>query len=51
MRKTRKQAAAELLPVYNAMEVRKINISTLMRKLFPDGENWRCCGTGYDYTV
>ena len=49
--KTRKQAAVELQPLYNSMEVRKNTLSTLMRKLWFDGENWRCSGVGYDYTV
>ena len=40
--KTKKQAAIELQPIYNSMEVRKNTIATLMRKLWFDGENWRC---------
>lgn len=49
--KTKKQAAIELQPIYNSMEVRKNTITTLMRKLWIDGANWRCNGIGYDYTV
>lgn len=49
--KARKQAATELLPLYNSMEVRKIKLQTLMRKLYKDGDVWRCSGIGYDYTA
>lgn len=49
--KTRTQAATELLPVYNSMETRKITLATLARKMWFDGNNWRCAGAGYDYTV
>lgn len=49
--KTRKQAAAELQPLYNSMESRKNTVKTLMRKLWFDGENWRCSGIGYNYTI
>lgn len=41
----------ELLPVYNSMEVRKIKLQTLCRKLHKVGSVWRCSGVGYDYTV
>lgn len=51
MKKSRRFAAAELLPIYNSMEVRKIRLQTLIRKLWFDGFNWRCNGIGYDYTV
>lgn len=51
MTKTRKQAAMELLPLYNSMEARKIKLSTLARKMYRSGNVWRCCGAGYDYTV
>ncbi len=49
--KTRKDAAIELLPLYNSLEVRKIKLSTLERKLFRGADVWRCYGVGYDYTV
>ena len=49
--KTRRQAAMELLPLYNAMETRKITLGTLARKMYKCGDCWRCCGVGYDYTV
>lgn len=49
--KTRKQAAIDLQPIYNSMEVRKNSIETLMRKLWFDGRNWRCSGIVYDYTI
>ena len=49
--KTRRQAATELLPLYNAMETRKIKLGTLARKMYRYGECWRCSGVGYDYTV
>lgn len=51
MTMTRKQAAMQLLPLYNSMEVRKVKLSTIMRKLWYDGCNWRYNGVGYDYTV
>lgn len=51
MKKTKNQAAKELLPLYNSMEVRKIKLQTLLRKLWFDGSNFRCHGVGYDYTV
>jgi hypothetical protein len=49
--KTRRQAAMELLPLYNAMETRKITLGTLARKMYKCGDCWRCVGVGYDYTV
>lgn len=49
--KTKKQAALELLPLYNSMEARKNKLSTLMRKLWRDGNVWRCSGIGYDYSI
>jgi hypothetical protein len=49
--KTRRQAATELQPIYNSMEVRANSIATLMRKLYHDGNAWRCHGVGYDYTI
>ena len=49
--KTRRQAAIELQPIYNSMEVRKNSIATLMRKLWFDGTNWRCNGIGYDMII
>lgn len=41
----------ELLPLYNAMETRKITLGTLARKMYKCGDYWRCAGVGYDYTV
>lgn len=49
--KTRTEAAKELLPIYNSMEVRKVKLTTLRRKLFKSGGVWRCLGVGYDYTI
>lgn len=49
--KTRTEAAKELLPIYNSMEVRKIKLTTLSRKMFKSGNVWRCFGVGYDYTI
>lgn len=49
--KTRREAAKELAPIYNSMETRTNKVSTLMRKLWFDGQNWRCSGTGYNYTI
>ena len=49
--KTRHQAAMELLPVYNSMEVRKIKLQTLCKKMRMADGVWRCSGVGYDYTV
>lgn len=49
--KSRINAAKELLPIYNSMEVRKIKLNTLCRRLYRSGDVWRCSGAGYDYTV
>jgi len=50
--KTRMQAAKELLPIYNSMEVRKVKLSTIYRKIHQlCNGNWHCIGAGYDYTV
>nr|DAG58918.1 MAG TPA: hypothetical protein [Caudoviricetes sp.] len=48
---SRINAARKLLPLYNCMEVRKIKLSTLYRRLYRFGDVWRCSGAGYDYTV
>ena len=45
-------AAKELLPLYNSMEVRKIKLSTIYKKIYRmSNGNWHCIGAGYDYTV
>lgn len=50
--KTRMQAAKELLPYYNSMEVRKVKLSTIYRKIYRiSNGNWHYIGVGYDYTV
>ena len=45
------EAAKKLNALYNAMEVRKNKLSTTLRKMYQDEENWRLSGIGYDYTV
>ena len=49
--KSKISAARELLPLYNSMEVRKIKLSTLSKKMYRYGDVWRCSGVGYDYTA
>lgn len=51
--KTRKQAAQEICALYNAMEVRKVKLETIYRKMYRDRVtgNFRVCGRGYDYTA
>lgn len=41
----------ELLPVYNSMEVCKIKLQTLCKKMHMVEGVWRCAGVGCDYTV
>lgn len=48
---TKINAAKKLLPVYNSLEVRKIKLSTLYRKLRLDGDVYRMSGVGYDYSI
>lgn len=48
---TKINAAKRLLPVYNSLEVRKIKLSTLYRKLWLDGSVYRMSGVGYDYSI
>lgn len=50
--KTRKQAALELLPLYNSMEVKKVKLSTLYKKITKlENGCWHCEGAGYNYTI
>lgn len=51
--KTRKEAAKEILVLYNAMEVKKVKFATIYRKCYRNRitGNWCVCGRGYDYTA
>lgn len=44
MERTKKQAATEILALYNSMEVRKVKLSTILRKMYYSGGVWRVCG-------
>ena len=50
--KTRKQAATEIMAVYNALEARKVVFATIYRKIcqLPNG-NWHLTGHAHDYTA
>ena len=50
--KTRKDAAIELMAIYNAMEVRKVSFATIYRRIYrlPNG-NWHLIGRAHDYTA
>ena len=45
------EAARELLGIYNCYECRKIKLTTILRKMFREGNVWRLCGHAHDYTV
>lgn len=49
--KTRKQAAAELLVIYNALEVRPVSFKTIYNRIFKDGNAWRLIGYAHNYTA
>lgn len=49
--KTRIQAAKELHALYNAMETRKVKLSTIYRRIYMIPGGWHLNGHGYDYTV
>lgn len=53
MRKPRKTAAAELMAIYNAYEVRKASFATIYRRVWRDSRtgNWRLIGRAHDYTT
>ncbi|MDY3936752.1 MAG: hypothetical protein SOZ07_08925 [Prevotella sp.] len=44
-------AAKELLAIYNSLECRKVKFTTILRKMYRDGDVWRLCGYAHDYTV
>lgn len=48
--KSRKEAAAELLHVYNKYEVRPVKLATIYRRIWWDGYNWRLSARAHDYT-
>lgn len=50
--KTRKEAAVELMAIYNAMETRKVSLATIYRRIYrlPNG-NWHLIGHAHDYTA
>lgn len=46
------EAARQIHALYNAMESRKISMSTIYRGLTRlENGNYHYCGIGYDYTV
>ena len=45
------EAARELLGIYNSYECRKVKLTTILRKMFREGNVWRLCGHAHDYTV
>ena len=45
------EAAKEILRVYNSYECRKVKLTTILRKMYRDGNVWRLCGHAHDYTV
>lgn len=49
--KTRKQAAAEILALYNAFEVRPVSFKTIYNRIFKNGGAWRLIGYAHDYTA
>ena len=49
--KTKREAAIRLQPLYNSLEPRKVTLSTLYRKIWFDGTNYRCSGKAHDYTI
>lgn len=50
--KTRIQAAKELHALYNAMETRKVKLSTIYRRIYRiPGGNWHLIGRAHDYTA
>lgn len=51
MEKTRKQAAKELMAVYNHYEVRKVCLKTIYNRIYKDGDAWRLVGYAHDYIV
>jgi hypothetical protein len=49
---TRKQAAEEILALYNALEVRKVKLATIYRRIYRLANgNWHLVGKAHDYTV
>lgn len=48
---TRKQAAAELLAIYNAFEVRPVSFKTIYNRIFKNGNAWHLIGHAHDYTA
>lgn len=50
--KTRKEAAEELMALYNAMEPRPVKFATIYRKIWRNAYgNWQLMGRAYDYTA
>ena len=49
---SRKDAAVQLMGIYNSMEVRKVSFATIYRRIYllPNG-NWHLIGHAHDYTV
>lgn len=49
--KTRKQAATEILALYNSLEVRPVSFKTIYYRVFRSGSVWRLIGYAHDYTA
>lgn len=45
------EAAKRLIVVYNDYECRKVQLGTILRKMFKDEDVWRVIGYAHDYTV
>ena len=50
---SRKEAAKQLLHVYNNYEPRKVTLATIYRRVWRDSKtgNWRLIGRAHDYTA
>lgn len=49
--KTRIEAAKELHAIYNAMETRKVKLSTIYRRIYRIPGGWHLIGRAHDYTA
>lgn len=49
---SRREAAEQLLNIYNAYEARKVSLATIYRKMYRlQNGNWHVIGHAHDYTV
>ncbi len=49
--KTRKQAASDILALYNSLEVRPVSFKTIYNRVFKSNGVWRLVGCAHDYTA